>query len=360
MKLGDDDDARVRLEGRAELLEATVLRYDVLLRHLRSFWWAQRVRRVSSVLREVARVQNEVDEAIARATRHAQNEAWPPRSALLHCLHTVTEQRAQLELITAKRLGEPAAKLTLTERFERLQHQVLTAPRVVLPGGRWVSAHEVLPWPSPELDAIARFAQPLETLFMRPLPLTLTLEEVDTLAATWSAGHHHLETVWKRLEALDLTGMLVRSLRRRARRLPAGAAKSGPEVLLHAEFWRAMANARIDAMLTERVGPVVCRENERWPVLRWLVGSGSLQLDPLSRAALIELARAINSLTRGPFERTGLLELAKVADTARDDADWRRLHDSLAVLVRVLDASNPKPTRGKTPDTLEGLVSRLP
>jgi hypothetical protein len=323
-------------------------------------WWAQRLRRVSSVLREVARVQNEVDEALERATRHAQNEAWPAHSPLLQCLHTVTSQRAHLERVTAKRLGSPAAKMTLTERFELLEHQVLTAPRVVLPGARWASAHEVLPWPSAELNAIARFAGRLEAIFARPLPQTLTLEEVDVLESAWHAGSTQLKAVWERLETLDVTGMLVRSLRRRARRVPTAAAKSGPEVLLHAEFWRATATARLDAMLAERVGPVVCRENERWATVRWLVSPGSLKLEVERRAALIELAHAINSLSRGQRDHARLLELAKVADTARDDADWQRLHDSLAVFARVLEASSSSATRTKTPDTLEGVLMRLP
>lgn len=363
-----DDDARVRLEGGAQLLEATRIRYRLLVRALKSRWWPRRLQRTASVLHEVARVQPEVELALELAQRHARSEHWPQSSALWQCVREVAQLREQLERLTHKRLGNARLGLDLKACFEALEHQVLTAPRVVLPGQRWATARRVLPWPSDELTPVAQFAGQLEQVFGRPLTslgtLAFSLEECDALAATWPEGVRALERVWSRLAALDVSSLLVRYLRTRARRTPVAARTTGPEVLLHAEFWRTMACSRIEALLSARVGPVVALEAEWFSTLRWLWQlerqvPSSLLVSPPSRAALIELAVLINQLPSnrqwaGVWPR--LLELAERADTGRTDPDWQRLHDSLAVLGRVLQ---PTAARATPPNSLVGLLRSI-
>ncbi len=380
-----DADARVRLEGRAELLEATRARYRLLIRQLGSMWWQERLRKTASVLREVSRVQREVEQAIDAAGRHAKNEQWPESSALLKCLREVNEQRVTLERLTRKRLGRAAAPLDLAQQLEALEQQVLTAPRLVLPGQRWASAKNLLPWPSAELTPVAAFAERLEGVFARPLvggeKLSFSPQEFEAVVAGWAAGSRGLDAVWARLERLDVSGVLVRYLRSRARRTPTRGRNSGPEVLLHAEFWRNLALSRIETALESRVGPVVCLETERFAVLRWLSSLDRGTPSPLSvgsaeRGALIELAHAVSTLPANrqwAAQWPKLLELAQLADGQRADPDWRRLHDALALLARVLESPVAKavpplyrstlkarPTvRRETPDSLSGVIRAM-
>ena len=380
-----DADARVRLEGRAELLEATRARYRLLIRQLGSMWWQERLRKTASVLREVSRVQPEVEQALAAALRNAKNEQWAETSPLFKCLREVSGQRATLERLTRKRLGSSAGGLDLAQQLEALERQVLTAPRLVLPGQRWASAKNLLPWPSAELTPIAQFAERLEGVFARPLTEAFTLSfspaEFEAVAAGWVAGSRALEAVWARLERLDASGALVRYLRNRAKRTPTRGRNSGPDVLLHAEFWRGMALSRIDTALASRVGPVVCLEAERFAVLRWLSsldrGTPSpLSLGTVERGALIELAHAVSTLPANRQWATHwprLLALAQLADGHRTDPDWQRLHDALALLARVLESPATKAVpplyrsaqksapavRRETPASLTGVIRAM-
>ncbi|MFP2912652.1 hypothetical protein ACLESD_48110, partial [Pyxidicoccus sp. 3LFB2] len=65
------DNLRARLEDRADLLEATRLRYRALRGMLDAFFWKDRVRAQFELLREVAQAQPEVDAALAALKRRA-------------------------------------------------------------------------------------------------------------------------------------------------------------------------------------------------------------------------------------------------------------------------------------------------
>jgi hypothetical protein len=176
-----------------------------------------------------------------------------------------------------------------------------------------------------------------------------------------------LEAVWQRLVRIDATGAMVRYLRKRARRALTTPARSGPELLLFAEFWRQMAVFRMDAVLNERVAPVQWREEERFGLVRWLWHREHnvpvpLKLGSEPREALFELACALTELPktveRAPLVMGGLIPVARQADRLRGSDDWRRVHDELRLLVRVVWA----PRRGRAPDaqeTLEDLVRGL-
>ncbi len=369
-----DADARVRLEGRAQLLEATRLQYRTLLQHLTSVRWKQRLRTSVNELRELARVQPEVDEAIERATRHAAKEHWPASSPLLKCLHDVVAARAQLEKLTAKRLGEQGESLDLAARFQVLEHHAFTAPRLILPGQRWANAQALLPWPSSELTVVAHFGERLESVFGKPLtvkagPLLVSSEELDAVQTAWKRGVEAIDAVWQRLEAVDLTGALGRYLRSRARRAPNPSRNTGPDVLLHAEYWRAMTSTRIDAAMPYRIGPVVLKEGERFATLRWLLlrerddVTAVLEVQPASRAALIELAYLMNRLPRDGRQWgtlwPRLLELAERADGDREDPHHRWVFNALSMLGSYLQLPARKFGRLEVPYALLRLVKDL-
>jgi len=370
--LVDDASVRVQLEGRAELLDATLLRYRALFNALKSFRWKARLRANASLVQEVARVQDAVDEALAHVQRRARLEGWDRSVAVVRCQTAVDGLRDELVQLLSRRLERPLPKESLRPGFEALETQVLTAPRLVLPGQRWSTALEVLPANLPELQRAAAFGQRAETLFGRPSSSTparlpVSLEELDEFIEGWSDGVASLEAVWQRLIRIDATGSMVRFLRKRARRTLMRRPLTGPELLLFAEFWRTMAVSKMDAVLHERVSPIAWLEDERFALLRWLWHRehqvpASPGLADERRVALFELAAALGELPRSteraPLVMGGLIPVARLADQLSETDDWKRLHDELRLLVRVLWA----PRRGRAPasqSTLEDLVRAL-
>lgn len=386
----DDASLRVRLEGRAELLEATRLRYRALVGALKGLRWKDKLRRNREVLREVARAQPEVDEALAAALRRAQAEAWPTDAPLVACLHEVAALRDELRRLVDKRHEDATPRQELGPRLLALEERVLFAPRLVLPGQRWGLARELLtPALSPEVTRAHDFGASLEHVFSRPLEpahlLPFQLLEWDDLAAQWPRGELALDTALGRLSKVDPTGATRRAVERRARHVAKAQHASGLQQVLHAQFWRVTALARIDALLAARVTPAIARPGERFGLVRYLLrrerDAGARLADEglrAPRAALLELAHELSGL---PHERApsiggwdGLLERAALADAAPDDADWPKLREALRLLVRVVSApgrslppvyrslERQKPVqRAATPDadTLAGALRAL-
>ena len=391
-RTADEKAYRVRLEGRAELLEATRLRYRALVPMLQAFRWRRRLLRDARLLREVARVQDEVDEALSAVERRVRLDGWSPDAEVVRCAREVSALRAELEAAVSRRLEVSSGELGLKGRLERLEVRLLTEPRLVLPGQRMSTAVAVLPESLPELRRAHAWSGTLEHLFNRPLTagarLPFTLEELDALASGWAAGDAAVEAVWQRLASLDAAGTLVRYLRRRARRTPLKPPANGAQQLLHAEFWRSMAAFRLTEAIDARVGPLACRDGERFHVLRWLwqrERDEEARLEAREgldegRAGCFELAYEVASapVRRGAAQWERLSSRARRADAAQGTADWEALSDQLRLLVRVLDSPTAGAPRalapvyraeGRRPElptppsgeaaTLEGLVSQL-
>jgi len=367
----DEASVRVRLEGRAELLEATRLRYRALVNALASWRWRARLRKNAQLLQEVVRVQDEVDEALGSVLKRARIEGWADGLFVMRHRAEVELLRTDLLALVSKRLGRELPSDALRPGIEALETEVLTAPRIVLPGQRWSTALEVLPPNTPELRRAVGFARKAELLFGRPSQgparLPMSIDELDDFIESWPDGVASLEAVWQRLVRIDATGSLVRFLRKRARRTLTTPPKSGPELLLYSEFWRTMAVARMDQLINDVLSPVSWKEPERFTVLRWLWHREhnltlALGLDGGARDALIELAATLSqlprSLDRAPLVLGGLIPVARQADRLRDTDDWKRVHDELSLLVRVVWA----PKRQRIPEThgsLEELVRVL-
>lgn len=367
----DDASVRVRLEGRAELLEATLLRYRALVNALKSWRWKARLRRNAALVQEVARTQDDIDEALQHVTKRALAEGWTQTVQVMRCHAHVASLRAELLTLVGRRLAQPLEAQSLRPGIEALETQVLTAPRLVLPGQRWSTALEVLPHNVPELQRAVRFGRRAERLFGRPSDgparLPMSVEELDEFIEGWSDGVSSLDAVWQRLVRIDSTGAMVRFLRKRARRMVTTPPQSGPELLLYAEFWRSIAVAKMDQVLNDRLSPIAWREAERFPLLRWLwhrehnlPATPGVKDEP--REALFELASALSELPRtverAPLVLGGLIPVARQADRLRGSDDWKRLHDELRLLVRVVWA----PRRGRAPEqqaTLEDLIRAL-
>lgn len=350
----DDASLRVRLEGRAELLDATRLRYRALVAALKGLRWKEKLRRNRDVLREVARAQGDVDEALALAQRRAASEAWPESADVVLCLREVARLRDELRALADRRAGEPDARQDLAQRLLGLEERVLFAPRLVLPGQRWGLAKELLSESlSPEVPRAHAFGAAVEHVFSRPIDpphvLPFQLLEWDDLVALWPRGVLALDTALGRLSKVDPTGATRRAVERRARHVPKVAHASGLQQVLHAHFWRTTALARMDALLAARVTPAVARPAERFPLVRYLLrrerdAEARLADEgvPPPRAALLELAHELTGL---PQERAptvggwdGLLSRATLADAARDDEDWPKLREALLLLVRVVSS----------------------
>lgn len=349
--MAGSDAYRVRLEGRADLLEATLLRLKALLPMVRSLGWRRRLRRNSALLREVTAHQQEVERALAAARRRAEAEGWPRRSPVVRLLGELDSHASRLRRATARRLGVAANEVPLPLLLERLEAAALDNPRRVLPGRRWSTALEVLPASLPELGKTGEFGDFLEALFKRPFEasgtIPVTAAEAQELFRRWPEGEESLARVWGRLEGIDRTGSLVRYLQKRARRAPLRAPRSGPERLLHAEFWHGVARSRLREIAEARLSPVKPTDAELLPLVAWLcareeapqalLASPAL---PGPRAALMELAHELWRGTKGElsgrqraFDR--LAECARRADRAESDADAERVRDTLRMFIRI-------------------------
>ncbi len=367
----DDASVRVRLEGRAELLDATLLRYRVLVNALKAWRWKARLRANAALIQEVARVQDDVDEALEHVLKRGRIEGWDRSVPVMSTREKVEALRGDLLTLICKRLDRPLPNESLRPGIEALETQVLTAPRLVLPGQRWSTAHQVLPANVPELQRAVWFARRAEVLFGRPsngpARLPMSLEELDDFVESWSDGNASLDAVWQRLIRIDATGAMVRFLRKRARRSLTSPPKTGPELLLYCEFWRSMAIARMDQVLDEKLSPIEWRESERFQLLRWLWHrEHNLPAKPVlkdePREGLFELAAALGELPkaveRAPLVLGGLIPVARQADRLRGGDDWKRLHDELRLLVRVVWSSR-KVRAPELQETLEDLVRAL-
>lgn len=266
------DNLRARLEDRADLLEATRLRYRALRGMLEAFFWKDRVRAHFELLREVAQAQPEVDAALAALKRRAAAEGWPAHAAPVKLMAEVERLREAVQHAALKRLPEG-------ERPERLGEALLKLEEVVLEAGpllgrrSWARAVELLPRNLPELRAACAAAEVFERVFKRPSPegaLPFSVAEADELRRALPLAESALAALWRRLEHFDTSGRVKVFLERRAPRAPLRVPRSGPELLLHAAFWQGVARARLRALLEARLAPVLPREPEVPELLAWL------------------------------------------------------------------------------------------
>jgi hypothetical protein len=350
----DADEYRLRLEGRAELLESARLRYRSLLEALGSKPWEERLRKELDLLQEAVRVQTSVEEALAAALRRAQAEAWPAKSPTVQCLREVQELREKLVQRSAQRLGCGSGE-PLLALLETLEERVLTTPRELPPAQRWSTALALLPESLPLVQEVSAFGALLALLFSRPFDpearLAFRVDEVDALRKKWSPGEAALASAWSRLSAVDRTGGMVGELRRLAQRGLTHPPENGPERLIHAEHWHAMARRRLELLVRVRVSPVEPVPVEHLPVAWWLctrefTSEARLPASTVlsdARAGLLELAHELwvslrpwqaeepPHLPDAEWER--LKERARRAEPVGRSLDANRLRDVLRTFI---------------------------
>ncbi|RKH41957.1 hypothetical protein D7X55_17880 [Corallococcus sp. AB049A] len=351
------DDLRARLEDRADLLEATRLRYRALKGVLESFFWKDRIRNHFELLREVATAQPEVDVTLAALRRRVEAEAWPSDAAPVRLMHEVERLRDAVERAAERRLSSSssdedveAVPATLGARLLRLETEVLDAAPFL--GGRvWAQAVELLPRNLPELRAACAAGEVFERVFKRPVTEgapAFSDDEARELARALPLGAAALVAMWERLERYDSRGRVKDFLQRRMRRAPTRVARSGPELLLHAAFWHDVARVRVRAVLEAELAPVVPREAELPALLSWraaLSEDPALRLSGRSvftegRAGLVETAAALAALSRerprGAWnEEVAWARLEQAAQRARaeEGPEAEALRDALRLFV---------------------------
>ena len=371
-----DDDLRARLEDRADLLEATRLRYRALEGMLRGLFWKERLRANLELLREVALAQPRVEATVEAVARRAEAEGWPGDSAPLKLLAEVERLRDALVRGVDRRLLAKERPAALGEALLRLEEEVLDAGPLL--GRRlWAQAVELLPRNLPELRAACAAAEVLERIFKRPVPegaLPFDGAEAEEVRRALPLAEKALETLWGRLERFDGTGRVRAFLEKRARRAPVRPPRSGPELLLHAAFWHEVARARVKGLLEARLSPVEAREEE-WPVLLgWLVareGAEAVRLEASEgmsegRAGVLELAAELAVLSRtrpeGAWsEEAAWVRLWTAAQRARGERgeDVERLRDALRLFIRLRGRGRTparffSPERARVPEGHEG------
>jgi hypothetical protein len=375
--LVEDASYRVRLEGRAELLEQTLPRYRALRELLGSFGWRRKLMRSEELVREVTSAQARVDEALELVEHKAEVEGWLHGSATLACAREVRTLEESLYVLMGKKLKDGKG-LSFSERLLGLERLAVAGPRRVLPHERWKTALEALPRRLPELSDLAAFGEQLEALFKRPFAgpagrLPFSDGELAQLEALWAKGEAALASAWERATGVDTTGGVVRALRRRAKRAPLKEPANGPELLLRAEFWRNVALVRLHELAEEVLSPVKLSPAELLPVMRWLArrqagGDSPLEL-PEARAGLIGLsaelwlARTRKGVDPQFWDR--LVQQAEQADRALyADPEFVALRENVAMFLRVMAHDNRKPLeaprqRRVEPHTLTGMVREM-
>ncbi|PTL81498.1 hypothetical protein [Vitiosangium sp. GDMCC 1.1324] len=349
-----EDEYRLRLEGRAELLEPARERYYHLVLALAESRWQERLRREVPLLREVAAHQEALDAMLGPALRRAQAEAWPASNPTVRCLHEVHSLREQLARDVARKLGRSAHE-PLGSLMSALEDWLLTIPRVVPPHLRWSTALEVLPDRLPALREAAAFGELLESLFAAPMLLSgripFTSAQREQLRQHWSKGEAALASLWNRLSGVDANRGIVTELQKVATRAPHQPPRNGPERLVHAEYWHQEAWARVRQLVQVRLAPLEPAPHEYLTVLWWLFEReyaprvrlpASEGLED-TRAGLIEVAyelwdaqrQDIPEDERWPAARWARLEeQAWRADEARGGADGERVRGVLRELIQ--------------------------
>lgn len=323
------DEYRLRLEGRAELLESARLRYRSLLEKLGAKLWEERLRDDLTPLRETMEAQPRVEEALASALRRSQAEAWPSSSPTVQLLRDVQALWEKLAKTVAQCLVRNPQE-PLPELLQELEQWVLTAPREIPSEQRWSTALLLLPQELPCVRELTSFGRLLATVFAQPFDpeerLPFRVDEVDTLRHQWSSGEVALFQAWSRLSKVDRTGGLVADLRKRAERPPLLPPKNGPEHLLRAEFWRTLARKRLESLVRVRIRPVEPAPSECVKLAWWLFASelspearlSASEVASEARAGLIELAHELRV--------QGLTENTEEPPHLPDDA-WERLRE---------------------------------
>ncbi|HLL54534.1 MAG TPA: hypothetical protein VK447_13360 [Myxococcaceae bacterium] len=383
------EELRRKLEHRAELLDATLLRYRALEGVLRGFFWKEKLRRNGELVRQVAESQPEVDPALESALRRAEVEGWDPRDPTTRCLREVAELRERLAELVTRRLQLDGAELPLAELWSRLE-ALQAGPRRILPGQRWATAVEVLPRNLPELLRAGASGDLLEQLFKRPMdakgPVPLGPEEVESLRQALPQADAALQALWRRVHGCDPSGSLLRFLQKRSRRAPVRPPQTGPEELLRVAFWYDVAHARLREVAELRLSPVQLQDAELVEVVAWLarydrdpnVRLLPSELIPPDRVALLELAHELWNGRKGesqgfrlggggvaqakapPIHWDRLRERAWRVDQGAPSEDVERVRDVLRLFVRIReravqtsDSQRPPEPRG-----LEALVLR--
>ncbi|MCY1073947.1 hypothetical protein [Archangium lansingense] len=348
------DEYRLRLEGRAELLEPARERYYRLVLVLADSRWQQRLRQELPLLREVTAHQGALDEMLAPALRRAQAEAWPTSNPTVRCLYEVHSLHEQLVRDVARKLGRSAHE-PLGSLMSALEDWLITIPREVPPHLRASTALELLPDSLPALREAAAFGEFLEPLFAHPMLLTgripFTQAQREELHLWWPRGEAALASLWGRLSGVDAKGLMVAELRKQATRAPLYPPRTGPERLLHAEYWHQEAWARMRQLVQVRLAPLVPEPHEYAPVLWWLfereyvprvrlLASDAIEE---ARAGLIEVAYELWDAQRPdipdeehwtPARWARLEEQAWRADEGRSGADGERVRGVLRELIQ--------------------------
>ena len=349
-----DDEYQMRLDGQAALLGPARERYYRLVLVLAESRWQERLRRELPLLHEVLAHQGALDALLGTALRRAQAEAWPESHSTVRGLFEVASLREQLVRDVARKLGrdphEPFGVL-----MRALEDWLITLPRDVPAHLREDTARELLPDFLPALRDVQVFGERLESLFSQPLllqgRLPFSSRQREELALGWPRGEAALASLWRRLSGVDARGFMVAELRERAALAPARVPATGPEHLVHAEYWYQEARSRLARMAQVRLAPLEPSPAECLTVMWWLFEreyAPQVRLLPSdtlaeARAALLEVAYElwdaqrpdIPEDERWPAPRWARLErLAGQAEEARNTPGIERLREALRDLLQ--------------------------
>lgn len=349
-----DDEFQLRLEGQSVLLAPARERYYRLVLALAESRWQERLRQELPLLREVRAHQDALDALLGPALRRARAEDWPTSHPTVRALWEVHSLREQLARDVARKLGRSAQE-SLGGLMSALEDWLVTLPREVPAHLREQTAAELLPATLPALREAVLFAGRLEPLFAHPVLLSGRLpfssQQREELALGWARGEAALASLWRRLSGVDARGFMVAELHKRATHAPRHPPGTGPECLLHAEYWYQEARSRLVHMARLRLLPLEPDPSECLAVMWWLFereyaphvrlhAPGVLED---ARAALFEVAYELWDAQRPdipederwtPARWARLDKLAGRADEGRQGPDGERVCEALRELIQ--------------------------
>ncbi|QSQ13009.1 hypothetical protein [Myxococcus landrumensis] len=100
-----DEDVRVQLEGRAEVLESARARAAALESVLRGRRWKRKLRAKPTLVAEWLQHAEAVAEALERTARRAEVEGWPDSLPLMRTVRELAVRKQRLSSLVRERLG---------------------------------------------------------------------------------------------------------------------------------------------------------------------------------------------------------------------------------------------------------------
>jgi hypothetical protein len=300
-----DEAVSIQLEGRAELLLATVLRYRALVNALDSYFWEPRVARLEDILAQVMVDEARVQEAVSHTQLAAVRKEWSGQLKVLQALQEVQVLQRRLDDLLQLRMPPP--RKPMKSRLLELS-AVLALRRKVPKSQRGVAGESALAAVAHEMQTVTSFGETL-AVFQRHFDVEkcspLLLLEWQSVRRNWRTGEAALRFCWLKIAQCDPSLGVERDLQALAKGAPRARARRLTEQLVQATFFMNLAQSVMDRVFEARLLGLQVTVPERLAVFDFLLrieqqDDAVPEILSAPRQALFKLADALSGI---PLER---------------------------------------------------------